>query len=69
MSSPSSSNECHHWYAGSSRRGTWEGAWRERVAVWGREREWARVVKGAWVSPRPWKRMRRFESVLEGEGV
>lgn len=37
----------------------------ERQAVSGRERERAKVVKGMWVSPRPWRRRRMFVGFWE----
>lgn len=53
------------------RAGRGEGPRREMQAVWGRESWRARVWKGAWVSPRPWRRMRteRGGVVAVGGGV
>lgn len=46
------------------------GAWREMHAVSGRFRLWARVLKGRWVSPRPWRRRRMLVGGVEfGGGV
>jgi hypothetical protein len=40
------------------------GAWSVRIVVSGRERDLARFMNGAWVSPRPWRRSRIFGGVL-----
>jgi len=61
MSSP-------QWKPGRE-NGSGVGACREMQTVSGRERRWERVVKGWWVSPRPWRRTRALLGVeVEGGG-